>query len=96
MLPLYLSKELHFQTIPRKGQLFPHEKEKQFSTELKRQVQRKKKGLRGRAQETLEGLKLKSRKIHAKRVSVMSNCSYNELQSQMFPYTIFFSLCFQE
>lgn len=42
MLLLHLSKELHFQTIPRKGQLFPHEKEEQFSTESKRQGKRKK------------------------------------------------------
>lgn len=96
MLPLYLSKELHFQTIPRKGPLFPHEKEELFSIELKRQVKRKKKGLWERVQDTLEGLKLKSRKIHAKLVSVMSNYSYKELQSQMFLYVIFFSLCFPE
>lgn len=97
MLLLYLSKELHFQTIPRKGQLFPHEKEELFSTELKRQVKRKKKGLWERVQDTLEGLKLKSGKMHAKMVSVTSNYSYNELQSQMFLYVIFFfPLCFPE
>lgn len=58
-------KRVTFPNKPRKGQFFPHEKEEQFSTELKRQVKRKKKGggVRGRAQETLEGLKLKSGKF---------------------------------
>lgn len=36
LLLLDLSKKLHFQAISRKGQLFPHEKENQFSIEFKK------------------------------------------------------------